>query len=173
MRSRPREDNVERTGETSIPRWPLVIPRIYVGIVFLAAGVGQLTASTDWTAGGQSWPQALHVQLTTWLAHSAVWYRPFITHFLLPRTDIIAPALGWIHVLLGIALIAGIGTRLAAAIVAVLLLNYAAAAGDALYGAAEPSAYLALVIAVWLGRAGRTWGVDAILARRQPEMVLG
>ena len=164
---------MEGREETAIPRWPLVIPRIYVGMVFLAAGIGQLTASADWTAAGQSWPQALHVQLTTWLPQSAAWYRPFMTHILLPRTDVIAPVVGWIHLAIGIALIAGTWTRLVAAIAAVLLLNYAAAAGGALYGAADPSAYLALLIAVWLGRAGRTWGVDAILARRQPEMVLG
>ncbi len=137
------------------------------------AGAEQLTGSTTWTAAGQSWPQALREQLTSWLPHSAVWYGPFITHVVLPRTDVIAPALGWVHLIVGIALIAGIWTRLTALIAGVLLLSYAAAAGNALYGAADPSAYLALLVAVWLGRAGRTWGVDAVLARRQPAMVLG
>jgi len=151
----------------------LVIPRVYAGAVFAAAGVGQLTASTIWTAPGQSWPQALSAQLSAWLPHSATWYWPVITHVLLPRVDVIAPALGCVHLIVGIALIAGIWTRLTALIAAVLLLNYVAAAGSAMYGAADPSAYLALIIAVWLGRAGRTWGVDAFLARRRPAMVLG
>jgi uncharacterized membrane protein YphA (DoxX/SURF4 family) len=161
------------TQSDAIPRWPLVIPRIYTGVVFAAAGAEQLTGSTTWTAAGQSWPQALHEQLTSWLPHSAAWYAPFITHTLLPRTDVIAPALAWVHLTVGIALIAGLWTRVTALIAGILLLNYAAAAGSALYGAADSSAYLALLIAVWLGRAGRTWGVDALLARRQPAMVLG
>jgi uncharacterized membrane protein YphA (DoxX/SURF4 family) len=149
-----------------VPRWVLVIPRIYVGVVFLAAGAGQLTHSPEWTDPGQSWPAALHAQIVAWIPQSAWWYRPFETHAVLPHTDVWAPAVAVAHIALGLALVLGLWTRFVAVIAGLLLLNYAAAQGYALYGAGDPSAYLALLLAVWLGRGGETWGVDAILASR-------
>jgi uncharacterized membrane protein YphA (DoxX/SURF4 family) len=155
------------------PRWTLVIPRVYVGVIFVAAGVGQLAGSSEWTKPGQGWPAALHAQIAEWAPHSAAWYRPLEVHAFLPHAGLLAAVLAWVHLGLGVALIAGIWTRLVAAIAIVLLANYTAAQGYVLYGAGDAPAYLALLVAVWLGRAGRTWGLDALLARRWPRMAIG
>jgi uncharacterized membrane protein YphA (DoxX/SURF4 family) len=152
-----------------VPRWVLVIPRLYVGVVFLAAGAGQLAGSEEWTLPGQGWPASMHAQIVAWIPQSASWYSAFETNSVLPHTDVLAPALAMAHLVIGLALVLGVWTRLVAVMAALLLLNYAAAEGTALYGAGEPSAYLALLLAVWLGRGGETLGVDAILASRRTK----
>lgn len=146
-----------------------VLPRVYVGVVFAVAGMGQLRASAVWTDPGQSWPAALHEQLAQWLPHAASWYSPILTQWLMPHADSVAPLVAWLNLLMGVALVLGVATRLVAAAAVVLLLNYAAAAGHSIYGAWPTAAYTALALTVWLARAGREWGVDAVLAPRWPN----
>lgn len=154
------------TGTASRVRaWPLVIARIYVGTVFAAAGIGQLSRSSDWTEPGQSWPDALQAQLAQWIPHSAPWYRAVETILLMPHASLLAPLVSVAHIVVGALLILGFWTQGIALIAAFLLLNYIAAEGTVIYGAGDPTAYLALVVTVWLGRAGDTWGLDAILDR--------
>jgi uncharacterized membrane protein YphA (DoxX/SURF4 family) len=156
------------------PRRPLsrrifVLPRVYAGVVFATAGLGQLRASAVWTDPGQSWPAALHEQLAQWAPHTATWYSAILTQWWMPHADGLAPVVAWLHLVIGVALVLGVATRLAAAVAIVMLLNYAAAAGHTLYGAWDTAAYTALALTVWLARAGREWGVDAVLARRWPS----
>jgi uncharacterized membrane protein YphA (DoxX/SURF4 family) len=146
-----------------------VLPRVYVGVVFAAAGIGQVRTTAVWTDPGQSWPAALHEQLAQWSAHTATWYTTILTQWLMPHADRLAPFLAWLHILIGVALVLGVATRLVAAVAVVLLLNYSAAAGHAVYGAWDTAAYTALTLTVWLARAGREWGVDAVLAPRWPS----
>jgi uncharacterized membrane protein YphA (DoxX/SURF4 family) len=146
-----------------------VLPRVYAGVVFAAAGLGQLRASAVWTDPGQSWPAALHEQLAQWSPHAASWYTTILTQWLMPHADAVAPLVAWLNLVIGVALVLGVATRLVAAGAVVLLLNYAAAAGHSIYGAWDTAAYTALALTVWLARAGREWGVDAGLARRWPS----
>ena len=153
-----------------VRRWPLVIPRLYAGVVFAAAGIGQATHSVDWAQPRQSWPDALHAQILKWAPHSTAWYRP-VEAWLLPHVAILAPLIAGLHIAIGTLLILGLWTETAALIAGALLLNYMAAMGSPIYGAGDAAAYIALVIAILLGRAGRTWGVDALLATRRPGIV--
>jgi len=155
-----------------VPRWVMVIPRIYVGAVFLAAGIGQLGHAREWTEPGRSWPTALHAQIAAWIPHSAWYYRSFELQSVLPHTDLLAPAIGVAHVVIGLALLLGIWTRVAAVVAMALLLNYVAAEGYTVYGAGDPSAYLALLLVVWLGRGGETWGLDVVVATRRSRRVV-
>jgi hypothetical protein len=77
----------------------------------------------------------------------------------------LAPAFAWIHLAIGLALLVA-RTRIVAALGIALLLNYAAAQGQTIYSANDAPSYLALLVAVWLGNAGLSWGLDGFLARR-------
>jgi len=164
--------NAEPVGEGQISRWPLAVARLYVGVVFLWAGVEQLRDGAQWTAPGQSWAAALHQQLTEWAPHAAVWYHGVLTQLLLPHTDVIAAPLAWLHILIGVALVLGVATRLAAGIALALLFNYMAASGHRPYGEWDAPAYAALALTLGLGAAGRTLGADVILKRRWPRVPL-
>jgi uncharacterized membrane protein YphA (DoxX/SURF4 family) len=95
-------------ADDAVPQWAFVIPRIYVGAVFAAAGFGQLTHSPEWMNPGQSWAAVLHGQITEWLPQSAAWYRPLEINIALPHADLLAPMLAWLHPEVGLGLIAGI-----------------------------------------------------------------
>src|ERR1700722_6273070 len=117
-----------------VPLWPLAVARIYVGLVFVAAGVRQVVGAAPWVVPGDTWSAAMHQQLTTWAPHTAGWYGRILTHLLLPHAAVIAPLVAWAHVVLGVALVLGLGTRVVAALVVLVLLNYMAAAGSKVYG---------------------------------------
>lgn len=71
---------------------------------------------------------------------------------------------------LGVALMAGCFTRFTAAVVLVLSINNLVQAGREAWSPAGSDAALAAIsIALLLGAAGRTAGLDALLARRWPR----
>jgi thiosulfate dehydrogenase (quinone) large subunit len=144
-----------------VPLWPLAVARIYVGLVFIVAGVRQLGGTAPWVTPGETWSAAVHQQLTTWAPHTAGWYAGILTHVLLPHSDVIAPLVAWAHVVLGVALVLGLSTRLAAGLAVLVLLNYAAAAGSKVYGPGPTAVLTALALTVSLADAGRVWGLDA------------
>ena len=86
----------------------------------------------------------------------------------------IAPLLSaswsWVGVVLGVALMVGCFTRFTAAVVLVLSINNLVQAGrEAWSSAGSDAAFAAISIALLLGAAGRTAGLDALLARRWPR----
>lgn len=94
-------------------------------------------------------------------------YAAFIDHVLLPSRAIFGPFQFACEFALGIALLLGIFTPLAGIGGAFFLANIFLAT----YGVEWPWTYLSLIavcLAVALTRSGRTFGIDAILARRLP-----
>jgi hypothetical protein len=86
----------------------------------------------------------------------------------------IAPLLSepvsWVGVVLGVALVVGCLTRLTAAVVLVWSINNLIQAGPgAWHPAGADAAFAAISIALLLGAAGRTIGLDDLLARRWPR----
>ncbi len=152
-----------------VPIWSFAVARVYVGLVFFVAGIRQLSDSRPWVNVGQPWSDALRQQLTTWTPHATSWYRPMVTGLWIPHADVLAPFVAWLHVVLGAALILGLGTRAAAVLGLALLLQYMAAAGGRPYTPGPTAAYTALLLAVLLAGAGRLWGIDGTIARRRRE----
>jgi uncharacterized membrane protein YphA (DoxX/SURF4 family) len=76
----------------------------------------------------------------------------------------------WVKLAIGVLLVLGLLTRLTAAAVLVVMLSVLLRRGvwpsDPL--AMEP-AVIAISLALLIGAAGRTWGIDAALARRWPR----
>jgi uncharacterized membrane protein YphA (DoxX/SURF4 family) len=111
----------------------------------------------------------MRAQLTTWAPHAAAWYAPIVTEFWIPHAETFAPVIAWLHVLIGVALVLGVGSRAASLSRLVLLLQYMAAEGGRPYWPGPTAAYSALLLAVFLAGAGRQAGIDYLLARRWPR----
>jgi hypothetical protein len=86
---------------------------------------------------------------------------------------LVSLSLSWVGVVLGVALMVGCLTRLTAAVVLVLSISNLVQAGRGAWSLAGSDAtFAAISIALLLGAAGRTAGLDALLARRWPRSPL-
>ncbi len=91
----------------------------------------------------------------------------------LPHARIFACLVSWGEVLLGIALVLGLCTRLAAAAALLLTVNYMFAKGNwPWYPSSNDAAFAAISLALLIGAAGRTLGLDIFLAERWPRSPL-
>lgn len=86
---------------------------------------------------------------------------------------LVSLSLSWVGVVLGVALMVGCLTRLTAAVVLVLSISNLVQAGRGEWSLGGSDAtFAAISIALLLGAAGRTAGLDALLARRWPRSPL-
>jgi uncharacterized membrane protein YphA (DoxX/SURF4 family) len=89
----------------------------------------------------------------------------------MPKAYVSAVTVG--ELLLGVALLLGILTRFSAALALIVSIGYLYSAGTWLGPSATGhAAHAAISIALLVGAAGRTLGVDAVLARRWPRSPL-
>jgi hypothetical protein len=83
---------------------------------------------------------------------------------------LISVSWSWVGVVAGVALILGCFTRFSAAVVLVLSIKNLVQAGrEGWTPAGSEAAFAAISIALLVGAAGRTAGLDALLARRWPR----
>ena len=148
-----------------VARAALVFLRFYLGVIFLISGVPKLQEDFAIRFAGF----LRNVALTKGYS----FYQAFAQQTLLPHLRLFAGLLSWAEVLVGAALILGLGTRVASALAVVLLLNNMLAKG-AWFGspASKDAALMAIAIALMVGAAGRTLGMDAVFARRWPRSPL-
>jgi uncharacterized membrane protein YphA (DoxX/SURF4 family) len=145
-----------------LARAALVLLRVYLGVVFLIAGVPKLW--TDFTPG-----------LTAFLeqramAQSHPFYRQFLQEVVLPNTQLFAALVTWGELLVGVLLILGLMTRPSATVALLLTLNYMFAKGAWPWTpSSNDAAFAAISLALVIGAAGRTLGLDSMLARRWPR----
>jgi uncharacterized membrane protein YphA (DoxX/SURF4 family) len=86
------------------------------------------------------------------------------------RLALVAAVIAWEELLVGCCLILGLGTRLAAAVACLLALNFMLAEGSWFWTPASPYAsWLMISLALLIGAAGRTLGLDSYLAKRWPR----
>lgn len=140
--------------------WIWLIIRVYVGYEWLSAGWGKLN-SAAWT--GSSAGSALAGFINGSLgkatgAHPDVqaWYANFLQSVVLPNVALWAHVVAWGETLVGIALILGIFTGIAAFFGSFMNVNYLMA------GTVSTNPIL-FIIATWLVLAWKTagwWGVD-------------
>lgn len=146
-------------------RGALVLLRVYLGVVFLLAALPKLQRESG-------------SDLADFLQQRAMdsghpFYRPFVETVLLPNSTIVAPSVGWIEALVGVTLIAGLLTRLSAGFAMVLALNYMFAKGAWFWTPwSYDAAFFVIALALLIGAAGRSLGMDAMLARRWPRSPL-
>jgi uncharacterized membrane protein YphA (DoxX/SURF4 family) len=132
----------ESRSET-IPRWPLGMLRIYGGVVFSSAAFVQVMGKSAW--------------------------------FVPPNSHLDSVAVIGVEFVVGTALILGVATR-AAALVGIGLMAtrlYAAGLTPATLVSPGPNAAITLLLlTMMLGRGGRVWGFDRVLAARWPSSPL-
>lgn len=84
-------------------------------------------------------------------------------------TSLLAVLLGWGELWIGGALVLGLVTRLAATAALLLSLNYLLATGSSWTPISGHTALACIALALIIGAAGRTFGLDTFLARRWPR----
>lgn len=145
------------------PQWPLAAVRVYLGVVFAFAGVEQLLGTPPWGAT-RDWPTSLQKYLAAFGAKSAPFYTGFSQSVLVAHKDIVAVLLPWIHVIIAMALLLGVATRMTTTIALFLLVNYMALTGVMPYSPDAISALAALMLAVLLANPEQ-WCVVPAIAR--------
>lgn len=146
----------------------LALLRVYLGIVFLVAVVPKLTSGVPFAARMSGFLE--NVALGS--AHG--FYRAFLESVVLPRADVFAGLVVAGEVVAGVGLVTGTATRLAGSVAALLALNYLFAKGAWFWTpSSNDAAFFVIALAVVLGAAGRTLGVDRLLVSRYPRWPLG
>jgi uncharacterized membrane protein YphA (DoxX/SURF4 family) len=148
-----------------ISRKILVLPRIFLGVIFLVAAYSKF-------AGGR-FPNHLELFLSQMLPSATNWYQAFARAIVLPNVSAVAILVMIGEAFVAVALILGLTTRLACALAVLLLANYMLAKGMTLWSpASNDAADIVLAIVVAIGAAGRSWGIDAVLHKRYPRIPL-
>lgn len=148
------------------PRRPhvlLALLRVYLGLVLLVAVVPKLAAGTPFT------PRMVGFLENVALGGAHDFYRPFLASVVLPNAGLFAGLVVAGEAAAGLGLVTGTATRLSGAVAALLTLNYMLAKGAWPWTpSSNDAAFLVIAVVVAVAAAGRTLGVDALLARRYP-----
>lgn len=105
--------------------------------------------------------------------HAQPLYQHFLTTVVIPNMATYATMVTIGETFVAIAMLAGVATRLGGAVAMFLVLNYMLAKGMWFWlPASNDAAYFFIALALIIGAAGRTFGVDAVLARRWPRVPL-
>jgi uncharacterized membrane protein YphA (DoxX/SURF4 family) len=148
-----------------LARAALTFLRIYFGVILLVAGIPK--HQSDFT------PRLIAFLNEVALVKGHAFYQEFVRGVVLPHVQIFAGLVSWGEVLVGMALVLGFCTRFAASAGLLLTLNYMFAKGNwPWYPSSNDAAFAAISIALLLGAAGRTLGLDIFLAERWPRSPL-
>lgn len=141
----------------TLGRYALLLLRLYLGWSWLVAGWEKL-----WNPAyhGQGLAVAGFLQGAL-KASPFAWYESVIATVFLPNSELFASLVTWGEMLVGVALILGLVTNLAA--LGAILMN----TSFLLAGTVSTNAtYIMIELAIIFGAAGLFFGVDTILARR-------
>lgn len=145
-----------------LARGALVLLRVYMGVIFLVAALPKL--QKDFTPGLTGFVEQVGMQ------RGHPFYQQFLEQVVLPNAPVFAVLVTWSELLVGLTLILGLATRFSAAVALVLALNYMFAKGAWFWTpSSNDAAFVAIALALLIGAAGRTLGLDAFLARRWPR----
>lgn len=138
--------------------------RIYLGVILLITVLGKLTRETPFASemlgflGGVVRRGALP------------WYIAFIQQVVVPHATLFSYLVMIGELFAGISLLTGTLTRAGALAAMFLFLNYMLAKARLFWSPdSEDAAVFFIALVVFLSRAGRVWGFDALLAKRWPR----
>ena len=146
---------------SNVSRTLLVLPRVYLGMIFLVAVFAKLTA-----------PPGFATVLTGYLHAVALvqgfpWYQEVVRSVILPHASLFAALVTVGEVFVGVGMLFGIATRAAAAVAIFLLLNYLCSKGMPMWApASNDTADIILALTVGLGNAGLVYGLDGLINAR-------
>jgi uncharacterized membrane protein YphA (DoxX/SURF4 family) len=146
-----------------LPGWPLALLRICLGILFLRAVQGKLAAGSHWT---DSMVAFLNQQREA--AFSFYW--PFIEKVVIPQKVMFANLVSIAELAVGLLLITGTATRIAAFLGMAMVLNYMWAKGQVFWVPTSHDTLFVLVLfTLGAAGAGRVLGLDYFLAKKYPR----
>jgi uncharacterized membrane protein YphA (DoxX/SURF4 family) len=152
------DNPVEKNSAVSSPRWLFVLARVYLGISFL------------FSDHGNARPNELSGFLKFALKNGYGWYQNLLDSVVVPHSSTFGTFVVIAEIYIGIALVLGFTTRLAALVALFLLLNYMCAKGALPWGPGIDQSDIILALIILLSDAGRTFGIDRLLARRFPKL---
>ena len=151
----------------SVPRSLLVILRLHLGAILLITDAGKLFRAEPFSTEMIDFIGAM-LRRPGW-----AWYHEFLRSAVLPHATTFSYLVMIGELVAGICLLAGVCTRVGAAIAMLLFLNFMLAKGRwFLSPDSEDAAIFFSAMVVMLGAAGRAYGVDVFLARRWPRSLL-
>jgi uncharacterized membrane protein YphA (DoxX/SURF4 family) len=169
----------DRSIDMTRPSQWLAVLRILVGLYFvkslvtkmtvvLAGGVLPLPAVSDrWLS---VMPKIVAKQASE---NPIAFYKNFLEQTVLTHSNVFAHLTAWGETVAGLGLTLGFCTGLAALVGVVLVTNYGLATQWMSSGQQGFHLVLfALMVAFFFARAGRRWGLDAVIAARKPTTLL-
>lgn len=150
-----------------ISRALLVMPRIYLGVILFITDMGKLTRDSPFADEMLGFLQGV----TTRRASAS--YLHFVQQVVIPHASLFSYLVMTGEAFAAISLLTGTLTRLGAAVAGFLFLNYMLAKGRIFWSPdSEDAALIIITLLLFLGRAGRSFGIDSYLAKRWPKSML-
>jgi thiosulfate dehydrogenase [quinone] large subunit len=159
-------------------KW-LAVLRIVVGLYFVKSLVTKMSVVT---LGGilpvpvvsDRWLEVMPKIVTRQASENPLlFYKHFLETTVLPNSNLFAQMTAWGETVVGIGLTLGLLTGLASLVGLILVVNYGLATQWMSPGQQGfHLVLLFLMIAFFFARAGRNWGLDGWLARRNPHSFL-
>ncbi|HET9466723.1 MAG TPA: TQO small subunit DoxD [Gemmatimonadales bacterium] len=157
----------------------LAVIRIAVGLYFVKSLVTKMSLAM---VGGvlpvpvvsARWLDVMPKIVTRQASENPIgFYKQFLETTVIPNSNLFAQLTAWGETVVGIGLTLGLLTGLASLVGMVLVINYGLATQWMSPGQQGfHLLLLLLMVTFFFSRAGRTWGVDAWLARRKPQSIL-
>ena len=150
-----------------VPRMLLVIPRIYLGVILFITDLGKLMRDTSFAE------EMLEFLRGVTTRRASAPYLHFVQQVVIPHASTFSYLIMTGEMFAAVSLLTGTLTRLGAGVAMVLFLNYMLAKGRLFWSPdSEDAAVFFIALVVFLGRAGRVWGIDSYLAKRWPNSPL-
>lgn len=143
-----------------LPDWLLVLTRVVLGASFLFSDHGNAT------------PDELAGFLAFARSHAFGWYASLLDAVVIPHAALVGNLIVVAEVAVGLALILGVATRLAAVTALWLLANYLCAKGRMPWYPGIDASDILLSLILFFTAAGRIFGIDRFLHRQFPRVPL-
>lgn len=151
---------VEAPGVPGRLAWTLTLVRVWTGLILVYTSISKLEAGPDWRGRMLGF---LNGQDQTF-----GFYQPFLEHVVIPHAGVFAIMTAWGELLLGVALVLGLATRLSASFVVLMMLSYYLAKGAVPISPLNDILMILCMLPLIAAPGGRVGGVDGWLARRGP-----
>ncbi len=151
----------------AVPRALLVILRVYLGVILFITALGKLTRDNPFAT------EMLRFLRGVATRRASAPYLHFVQDVVIPHATLFSYLVMTGEAVAALSLLSGTMTRVGAAVAMFLFLNYMLAEGRMFWSPdSQDAAVFFIALVVFLGRAGRVWGVDAYLAKRWSKSAL-
>ena len=145
----------------------LAILRVYLGVILLITNIGKLTRGTPFSTEMLGFLRGVAAR------RASAPYLHFVQQVAIPHATLFSYLVMTGEAVAALSLLTGTMTGVGATVAMFLFLNYMLAKGRMFWSPdSQDAAVFFIALVVFLGRAGRVWGVDAYLAQRWPRSPL-